>query len=158
KGKLLTKAKAEAIAGRGNSQVKTLMDEINKLMDMEECMWNQRSKIDWLKDGDQNTKYFHCRATERNKRNFIAGLEDNNGNWIEDENKIVDMIVRFYSSLFSLSNPMVFDEVLGGVEPRVTQEINVELLRPFEASKVQLALKQMEVNTAPGPDGLPPLF
>jgi len=77
--KLLAKAKVEAILGRGNGQVKILQDKINKLMDMERCMWNQRSKSNSLKDEDQNSKYFHCRATERSKRNFIGGLEDHNG-------------------------------------------------------------------------------
>ena len=46
---------------------------------MEDCMWNQRAKVDWLRDGDKNTKYFHCRSTERNKRNFILGLENEFG-------------------------------------------------------------------------------
>ena len=36
--------------------------------------------------------------------------------------------------------------------------MNEELLRPFEVSKVQFALKQMDSDTAPGRDGLPPMF
>ena len=34
--------------------------------------------------------------------------------------------------------------------------MNNELLRPFEASEVQAALKQMDSNMALGLDGLPP--
>ena len=36
--------------------------------------------------------------------------------------------------------------------------MNEELLRPFVAEEVNLALKQMDADTTPGPDGLPPLF
>ena len=36
--------------------------------------------------------------------------------------------------------------------------MNEELLRPFDVSEVQFALKQMDSDTAPGPDGLPPIF
>ena len=43
-----------------NGRNRALNKEIDKLMDMEECMWNQREKTDWLKYGDQNTKYFYC--------------------------------------------------------------------------------------------------
>ena len=68
------------------------------------------------------------------------------------------MIVNFYSNLFALANLTLFDEVLHGVEPRVSQEMNDKLLQPFHASEVQIALKQMEANTALGLDGLPPLF
>jgi len=121
-------------------------------------MWNQRSKTDWLRYGDQNSKYFHCCATERNKRNFISGLKDDLGLCVEDENQIGDLLNSFYSSLFSFSSPSEFDKVLDGVEARVTPEMNKDLLRPFQASEVQLAFKQMEANTAPGLDGLPPLF
>lgn len=32
--------------------MKKLNEEIQKLVDMEECMWNQQAKADWLQDGD----------------------------------------------------------------------------------------------------------
>ena len=125
---------------------------------MEDCMWNQRAKVDWLRDGDKNTKYFHCRSTERNKRNFISGLENEFGVWVEEESRIGDMLVQYFSNLFTSSNPSNLDTVLEGVLPVVNEEMNEVLNRPFEASEVQVALKQMEVGTVPGPDGLPPLF
>ena len=64
----MEKVEARSMASDGNDRLKVLNDEIQKLMDMEECMWNQRSKTDWLRYGDQNTKYFHCLAIERNKK------------------------------------------------------------------------------------------
>ena len=36
--------------------------------------------------------------------------------------------------------------------------MNKELLCPFEAREVQFALKQMDSDTAPSSDGLPPMF
>ena len=79
KRKMLAKAELKAISGQGISQVKVLREEINNLLDLEESMWFQRAKTDWLRYGNQNSKYFHCRATERNKKNFISGLEDDHG-------------------------------------------------------------------------------
>lgn len=38
--------------GKCDETVRVLTNEINKLMDMEECMWNQRSKTEWLQYGD----------------------------------------------------------------------------------------------------------
>ena len=121
-------------------------------------MWNQRSRVDWLKYGDMNTKYFHCRATERNKRNLIAGLENEFGEWVEDENCIGDILNSYFSSLFTSANPNVFEPVLEGVETRVSNTMNEELLKPFVAEEVRVALSQMDADTAPGPDGLPLLF
>ena len=77
---------------------------------------------------------------------------------MEGENNVGELLNDFYSSLFSSSYPTEFNEVLEGVESRVTQEMTADLLRPFMASAVQAALGQMKANTALGPDGLPPLF
>lgn len=35
-----------------HERVGLLIEEFNKPMDMEECMWNQRSKTKWLRYGD----------------------------------------------------------------------------------------------------------
>ena len=39
------------MAGGSHERVGVLTVEINKLMDMEECMWNQRSNTEWLRYG-----------------------------------------------------------------------------------------------------------
>jgi len=39
-----------------------------------ENLLKQRSKINWLKDGDKNTKYFHRVVKARNNSNHIATL------------------------------------------------------------------------------------
>jgi len=73
------------MAGK-HARVKVLTDEIKQLRDREECISKQRSRTEWLRYGDQNTKYFHCRAMERNKQNFISGFENEQGAWVEGEN------------------------------------------------------------------------
>ena len=52
KRKQLLKAKGESMGGRGHTRVKSLTNEIQKLMDKEEVTWHQRVKNDWLKFGD----------------------------------------------------------------------------------------------------------
>ena len=154
----LEQAEHVAAWGGGCGRLKELNAEIRRLTDMEDCMWNQRAKVDWLHDGDKNTKYFHCRSTEHNKRNYISGLENELGFWVEEESQIGGMLVQYFSNLFTSSNPINLDLVLEGVLPVVNDEMNEGLNRPFEPNEVQGTLKQMEVGTAPGSDGLPPLF
>ena len=154
----LEQAEHVAAWGGGCGRLKELNVEIRRLTDMEDCMWNQWAKVDWLHDGDKNTKYFHCRSTERNKRNYISGLENELGFWVEEESQIGGMLVQYFSNLFTSSNPINLDLVLEGVLPVVNDEMNEGLNRPFEPNEVQGTLKQMEVGTAPGSDGLPPLF
>ena len=77
---------------------------------------------------------------------------------MEEEEQVRELLIRYYSNLFASFNLTQFDQVLNGVEPRVSSSMNEKLLRPFDVSEVQFALKQMDSDTAPGPDGLPPMF
>ncbi|XP_030502832.2 uncharacterized protein LOC115718003 [Cannabis sativa] len=52
---------------------------LDDLLEQEETYWHQRSRINWLKAGDANTKYFHSRASGRKANNHIKKLQTNNG-------------------------------------------------------------------------------
>ena len=69
-----------------------------------------------------------------------------------------DILLSFYSNLFSSANPTQFDLVLSGVDSRVIDAMNLDLVKPFEVSEIHAALHQMDSNTSLRPDGLPPLF
>ena len=42
-------------------------------------MFKQKSRIQWLKEGDQNTAFFHSSIKNRLNRNKILSLNDPNG-------------------------------------------------------------------------------
>jgi hypothetical protein len=54
-------------------------DHLVKLYHMEEIMWRQRSRIDWLSKGDRNSKFFHQRASMRQRKNLIKTLTRTDG-------------------------------------------------------------------------------
>ena len=59
-------AQAERVACSGGSVIlmKKLEKKINVLLDKEAQMWGQRAKVQWLKDGDRNTRFFHSKASQ----------------------------------------------------------------------------------------------
>ena len=79
KRELLIEEEVVAVRTCSNFQIKALKDEINVLMDREARMWNQRSCILWLKNGDGNTKFFHTHASHRFRKNVILGINDSHG-------------------------------------------------------------------------------
>ena len=44
---------------------------------MKNFFWRQRSRIQWIKNGDKNTKYFHRMATTNKRINTIESLKIN---------------------------------------------------------------------------------
>ncbi|KAK9992106.1 hypothetical protein SO802_027091 [Lithocarpus litseifolius] len=62
-------------ASPGNIQdMRDIRIELNKWHDKEDAMWYQRSRINWFRDGDRNTSYFHAKASARLKKNQIDGM------------------------------------------------------------------------------------
>ena len=135
-----------------------LREEIQRLKNREECVWKQRSPNAWLKEGDSNSWFFHCRANQRNHINFITGLEDNDGVWREDEGRMGGIIKNYFKEIYTASNSSGFEEILSGVHSAISEEDAGLLDRDFQASEVRLALDQMIPLTAPGPDGMSPIF
>jgi len=64
----------------------------------------------------------------------------------------------YFDTMFTTSNPTGFDEILGGLLPTVTDEMNVSLNKPYNAKEVLKTLHQMDPLIAPGPDGMSPIF
>lgn len=52
----------------------TLEAKLEKLLLKEEIYWKQRSRVNWLSEGDRNMAYFHKSASACKKRNLIHRL------------------------------------------------------------------------------------
>lgn len=52
----------------------SLLQELEEIKKQEEIYWRQRSRVNWLKEGDVNTKCFHVVANRQRIRNFIPSL------------------------------------------------------------------------------------
>ena len=132
--------------------------EPNRWLGIEEEMWHQRSRNNWLKVGDRNTTFFHTKATNRHQRNTISKILDENNRCLEDVDEIGHTFVHYFEELFTTSRPTVEKEMLDAVHPKVTARMNSTLTREFQAIEVEKALKQMHPLTTLGPNGMPPLF
>ena len=138
--------------------VNRLKWEINGLLIKEEKMWKQRSRALWLQEGDQNTNFFHNRASHRYKRNRIEELKKEMGMACTDEEEISKILIDYYQNLFTLASPSNMEEVLMAVPTVITDKQNAMLAAEFVKAEVEEALQQMALLKAPGPDGLPPFF
>ncbi|MQL71420.1 hypothetical protein Taro_003723 [Colocasia esculenta] len=68
----------------------------------EEMFWSQKARLQWLDDGDKNTKFFHAIVQSNRRRNYISRLKiDGSNNWCDDQAVLRDAAARYFESLLS---------------------------------------------------------
>ena len=73
--------------------------ELIRLAHLAEISWRQKSRVLWLKEGDNNTKFFHKMANYHRCCNYMENLEVE-GVFYEEVQDIQDQAVQFYILLY----------------------------------------------------------
>jgi hypothetical protein len=126
-----------------NQEELNIIEKINELHHREEVMWRQRSRIQWLAAGDQNTRFFSSPARQRKRKNTITQLKKLNGDFTSDEREIGDMTTDFFRNLYTSEGTRNLDAVLDTVLVKVTTDMNTSLMVPFSEKEVKEVLFQM---------------
>ena len=140
KRKELKEAEKAAMRSGNNQQVRVLMTEIADLVDKENRLWFQRSKIMWAKFGDRNSKFFHSLASQRKRKNLIRKLNDSNGRVVESSEDIAECLVQYYQDLFQSANQHLCTSATDSIQKVITEEMNSKLSSEFTQLEVKQAI------------------
>ncbi|KAM0996855.1 hypothetical protein ACFX2C_006808 [Malus domestica] len=116
----------------------TLHNKLESLVAQDESYWKQQSKATW--------------------KNCIKGLLDANGVWCTTSGDIEQVVVKYFTSMFTSSGESLCDAILDLAPRRVTLDMNCTLCSDYFDVEIEEAIFQMDPHTAPGPDGLSYLF
>ncbi|KAK9987796.1 hypothetical protein SO802_028035 [Lithocarpus litseifolius] len=94
----------------------------------------------------------------KTKEKLDYGAAKSDGESQEGKEEIEQTIVEYFEAIYKSDKPINFEASLSSITPRVSPEMNEELLAEFKAEEVWHALKQMHPTKAPGPDGMSPIF
>jgi len=130
--------------------------EFEEIAKKEEIAWKQRSRVQWLKHGDKNTKFFHRIATSHKRFNTMEQL-DIEGNIVKDPAMIKEAVQNFYINLYKETEHWRPDLNIQDVN-MITGEEQVWLQRPFEEEEILESIRMCAKEKAPGPDGFPMIF
>ena len=97
--------------------------KLDDLLLKHEIYWAQRSRVNWRKYGDKNTKIFHSKASQRRWRNFIKGVRDQQNNWVKEIEDITGVATNYFESIFEASDCSRMDECLSAVPQKVTTDM-----------------------------------
>ncbi|XP_027166019.1 uncharacterized protein LOC113765985 [Coffea eugenioides] len=137
----------------GKDKIVDLKKQLKEAYSKEEQYWAQKARIDWLREGDKNTKFFHACVKGRRRKNRMLNIQKEDGTWTKSEEEFGKEVADYYRVLFSSSGSEGIAEILYGIPPTITTEMNATLTREVDGMKIKSALFSMNPNKAPGQDG-----
>ncbi|KAK5839779.1 hypothetical protein PVK06_008618 [Gossypium arboreum] len=158
---LMEKLAKLAEAERDDKNLAELIDtkiHLNFEIEKNECYWERRARLNWLKFGDKNTTFFHCQATQRRRTNFIHKLKNEDGRVMAALQEIEVVARSYFQNLFSAGDRGNYDHLMTGIDCCVYEEDNKKTdsnihKRGNLRSNVCIGSKK-----AAGKDGFPALF
>ena len=120
------------------------------------ALWKQHAKVRYAIEGDENTRYFHVCANQRRRHNQIQTIE-HNGIEIHSHEHKAAVLHDFYFHLLGSSVETTWNFTLADIYPEGALPLH-HLCDRFEIDEIHMAVRNMNSNASPGPDGFGPLF
>jgi mannosylglycoprotein endo-beta-mannosidase len=117
---------------------------------LERARKKQRARINDLRDGDANTKFFHRKVNARRRKNFILKLRHNNG-WATSHEEKQNIAQLHFKTAIGHVNPRTISLNWSSLDLPTPNLAGLD--DPFSEEEVKKAIFEMPSDKAPGPDG-----
>nr|XP_033513005.1 uncharacterized protein LOC117277715 [Nicotiana tomentosiformis] len=126
--------------------------EYTRWLNMQDSMLKQKTKIQWLKDGDKNTKYFHSVLRSRRRRLHIQRIRNHRGRWVQGDDKVTKAAVKYYRKHFNLNLTEGNNNILECIPQIITAHDNTLLTKMPDEEEIKQVVFSMSKDSSPGPD------
>ncbi|KAG7532925.1 Reverse transcriptase domain [Arabidopsis thaliana x Arabidopsis arenosa] len=149
----------DALTSLHQSSYATVIEAYEKwqhLASIEEQFFCQKSRVQWLHLGDQNTSFFHKVAESRAAKKAIKQLKSSNGEVLTELSAIKAEAVSYKEFLQTQPRDIEIPNVksiANLVSFRCSAGNAGTLLQPITAEEIRKTVFSMPLNKGPGPDG-----
>ncbi|PKI74057.1 hypothetical protein CRG98_005535, partial [Punica granatum] len=147
------------------NSIKKEMDLRVKLLeatDRQEKFLKQKSRVAWLKAGDQNTSFFHKTVKGRNARSTIRALFSTSGVKLEGVQEIKDEAINYYQGLLGRKDDCIgrvsTSQLSSILKKKVPHPKLQMLMSPIAEEEIKTTLFSMGNDKSPGLDGFTAFF
>ncbi|GJY12248.1 RNA-directed DNA polymerase, eukaryota, reverse transcriptase zinc-binding domain protein [Tanacetum coccineum] len=128
--------------------------EYAKAVEDELKLLHQKAKINWLREGDQNSAYFHSVLKTRKNKSRIEIVCKDDGSRVDDD-KVAEHFVDHFRNFLGKSQTM---KPLDGLENYVQAKLTVEeaeaMIGMVTDEEIKAALFDIDSSKVAGPDGM----
>ncbi|KAK6789979.1 hypothetical protein RDI58_013779 [Solanum bulbocastanum] len=132
--------------------------EFTKYLKLQDAILRQKARAKWLEERDVNTFYFHSTIKDRRSRLSLKIIMNEQNQWLEGNDQIVERAMSFYQKLFSCESVSIKTETINYLPRCITDEDNEILNALPTLQEVKEYVFSLDPDSAPGPDRLSGLF
>ncbi|XP_026432442.1 uncharacterized protein LOC113329832 [Papaver somniferum] len=134
-------------------QIKAINLELSKSNKNKSELYHQKSRKHFIRDMDNNSKYFHTRTNRKRTRNNIDSIKDHNNVWLHSREKISSHLTSHFMEISTTTSPILEDSYYHVLPSIITSEDNLLLTRIPSQEEIFSTPKSMQNWSAPGPEG-----
>ncbi|XP_062085965.1 uncharacterized protein LOC133792073 [Humulus lupulus] len=130
-------------------------DEFVSKSKMYESFLRQKSKINWLRFGDENTAFFHASLKQRRIRNRITYFLNEEGQMIDNNEEVVSHFFNHFKGFLGKGSITISraDRTCFQQGCVLNLEQQLDLIQPFSKKDVKRTLFSISSIKSPGPNG-----
>jgi hypothetical protein len=116
-----------------------MTQEWEAICQREETLWRQKSRIRELKEGEQNTKFFHRTTIARRTHNKILKIQDQDGIKRKSHKEIENILVNHFQGIAQEPNQdrtEAIQRITRHIPKLVIEEQNINLNKPIYREEV----------------------
>ncbi|OIT36118.1 hypothetical protein A4A49_64435, partial [Nicotiana attenuata] len=125
-----------------------------RYLKLEESILKQKTQLQWFKEGDANSKYFHSLIRGRRRKLYIHKIKDRNENWIQGDTVIREATCDYFQDMFSDPGGHIIEDLLSCIPTMINSEDNDALTADPTMSELKDIVFSMNPTSAAGPNGM----
>lgn len=105
------------------TKIRAVEGKIGTLLEKEEIMWHQWSRIEWFQVRDRNIYFFHLKASNRKRRNHIDRIKNIGKEWKYKGPEITDEFNGYFRNIFFAVESLNMSNILNQIDFCITDQI-----------------------------------
>lgn len=113
-----------------------------------------KTQLQWFKEGDTNSKYFHSFIRLRRRRLFVHQILTGNADWIQGDDNIAQVSYDHFNDIFTVDEKLITEKILTCIPRIVSQYQNNQFTSNHNMNELKEVVFYMNPNSATGLDGM----
>ncbi|XP_055803413.1 uncharacterized protein LOC129872452 [Solanum dulcamara] len=141
-------------SNENRSKLHAINAEYIRYLKMEDVILRQKTQLQWFKEGDMNSKYFHAMIRGRRRKLYIHRIQNEGGSWVQGDAEIAEVACEHFQQMFTGEEKYIQKKALQCIPHMVTEKKNEQLQALPSIEELKTVVFAMNPNSAAGPDGM----